>query len=142
MAINLNIPTNAYSSSSSYSGLGQNWQPWSAQTAQPVISNLLNNWQGNVNSQFSQGLGNVAQNQLNPALQDTINSLQSRGILNSSVAGDTLRGTSSDIINKLLESQVGFQGQSALATQAEQATGSRRESATRNHTLPPCRSYC
>ena len=90
---NLTIPTNLYPSS--YSGLGSVWQQFGANQA-PKLEGWLNNYDTNVNTaynQASQGVGNVLSNQISPAIQQNINGLAGRGMLNSSVAGDVMSKT-------------------------------------------------
>lgn len=91
--MNLTIPTNLYPTS--YSGLGSVWQNFSANQA-PKLESWLNNYDTNVNTaynQASQGVGNVLSNQIAPAIQQNINGLAGRGMLNSSVAGDVMSKT-------------------------------------------------
>lgn len=119
MAISFNIPTNAYSSSSQYSGMGAPWQNFSQGTAMPVIGNLLKNWPGTVNQAYSgatEGMKEFAGSQMMPAMQDVINNLAGRNILNSSVASDTLSKAGTDIIGKLMgyQSQLGMNQANAM----------------------------
>ena len=90
---NLTIPTNLYPSS--YSGLGSVWQNFGANQA-PKLESWLNNYDTNVNTaynQASQGAGNVLSSQIAPAIQQNINGLAGRGMLNSTVAGDVMSKT-------------------------------------------------
>lgn len=107
MAINaMNIPTNV--GPQSYSGLGAGWQNWNTNTVQPVLTNLLNNYQGIVGQGYDNaaaGIANFSTQQMQPAIQSTINNLSGRGMLNSSVAS----GTISDVISKLAGNAQGYQ---------------------------------
>lgn len=61
----------------------------------------------NINSAYdsaNQGIGSLAKTQLAPAVQSTLNGLAGRGMLNSSVAADALKGTMSNINTQLLNS--------------------------------------
>ena len=102
----MNIPTNV--GPQSYSGLGAGWQNWTNNTVQPVLTNLLNNYQGIVGQGYDNaaaGLANFSTNQMRPAIQSTINNLAGRGMINSSVAGGAL----SDVISKMAGTTQGYQ---------------------------------
>ena len=117
MAINaLSIPNNV--GPTSYSGFGSGWQNWSQNTVQPVLSNLLGNYEGFVNNAYgnaTNGMQQFAQNQMAPAAQSVINNLAGRGMINSSVAGDTMSKTLSNIANQAQGYQAQMAGSQANA---------------------------
>lgn len=95
----------------SYSGLGNAWQGFGTGQVMPILQNLLSAYPNLVNQNYGQaaggiqnayqqgvqGMGNFTQQQLKPAMQNTLNSLGSRNVLNSSVAGDALSKTMTGI---------------------------------------------
>lgn len=108
MAISaLNIPSNLQGNWS-YSGMGQPYQDFTTNTVMPTLSNLIGNYQTTTNQAYddaSSGIGTLTKNALTPAIQSTINSLAGRGMINSSVAGDALSKTASNVANSVLASQ-------------------------------------
>jgi hypothetical protein len=117
MAINaLNIPTNV--GPQSYSGLGSAYQGFNTDTVIPLLQKLLGGYSGNVNSAYdnaSSGLGALTKNTITPAIQQVINSLAGKNMLNSSVASDTMSNTISGLSNNLLSNQTSLAGDKASA---------------------------
>jgi len=84
----------------------------------PAYDFMLNNYpqyMQNIYGQAQKGIGQFAQTQMQPAVQNTINNLAGRGMINSSVASDTLSNTIRQIANQAQGYQAGMQGQMAGA---------------------------
>ncbi len=115
---NANSLSNNSSWNKSYSGLGSGWTNWSGNTVQPLLSGVLGNYPNFINSAYndaSSGINAVAQSQLAPAMQGVINKLASRGMINSSVAGDAMSKTASGILDSLLSNQTSLNANRAGA---------------------------
>lgn len=117
MAINaLNIPTNI--GPQSYSGLGSAFQNFSSSSVMPLLQSLLSNYSGNVNSAYDSanaGLGTLTKNTVTPAIQNVINSMAGKNMLNSTVASDAIGNTASNIGTSLLGNQASLAGNKANA---------------------------
>lgn len=101
--MNLQIPTNLFPSS--YSGMGSSWQDFSQNQALPAVQNMLTQYPDFINQAWgnaNSGMQQFAQNTLKPAMQTTINGLNSKGMLDSSVASDALAQTMSNVGTQLL----------------------------------------
>ena len=101
--MNLQIPTNLFPSS--YSGMGSAWQDFSQNQALPAVSNMLTQYPDFINQAWNganNGMQQFTQNALKPAMQNTVNGLNSKGMLDSSVASDALAQTMSNVGNQVL----------------------------------------
>lgn len=92
--------------------------PMGTYEGMPAYDFMLNNYpqymQG-IYGNAQKGIGQFAQNQMQPAVQNTINSLAGRGMINSSVASDSISNTIGQIANQAQGYQAGLQGDMAGA---------------------------
>jgi hypothetical protein len=116
MATNLmTIPTNTFQTA--YSGMGQPWQDFSTQKIMPIIQQLLQGGAGGYRNQvYGNAIGNVgnmATTMMKPAIQNVINSLSGRNMINSTVAGDTMSKAMTDVATPIMGYQAGLESQAA-----------------------------
>ncbi len=95
--------------------------PMGMYNGQNALGYMLNNYPQYIQGVYNlaqRGIGQFAQRQLEPAVQNTINSLASRGMLNSSVASNTMSNTITDLLRNTQGYQMGLQ--SSMANQMAQ----------------------
>jgi hypothetical protein len=112
----LDIPTNV--GPSSYGGLGAGYQGFMGNDLLPLLQQLVSGYATNVDKAYNNAntsLGTITRNTITPAIQSTINGLAGRNMINSSVAGDAMSKTISNLSSDLLNKQAGISANKATA---------------------------
>ncbi len=112
----LDIPTSV--GPSSYGGLGAGYQGFMGSDLLPLLQQLVSGYATNVDKAYNNAntsLGTITRNTITPAIQSTINNLAGKNMINSSVAGDAMSKTISNLSSDLLNKQAGISANKATA---------------------------